>query len=83
MVTATATEPKYRLRELVEVDCPDGTRPLGRIFGYEPGPDLRRWGGPFPTWAYHVHLVGVDGRSAEVVVPQENVHAIAHELDLS
>lgn len=61
---------KFNLGAPVQVDRPSGTH-LGRVFGYEPGPNLNRWGGPFPMWAYHVRLGGVGGEAEEIVVAEE------------
>ena len=67
-----STLPAFRLRELVVADLPTG-RHLGRITAYEPGQHLRHYGGPFPTWAYHVRIEGIDGDTTMVVTPEERL----------
>ena len=65
------TDPRYRMHEFVFVSLPNGTRPLGRIFGFENGQNLYRFGGPFPGTAYHVELPGHDYLSPRSVVAGE------------
>jgi len=66
-------QPLFHLRQLVAVNLPDGTSPLGHIRSYEPGENLEpRYGGPIHGTAYTVELEGHDTLSRRLVLVSED-----------
>ena len=73
----------HKIGEVVAVRFSNRTERVGRVFGYEDGRHLHKFGanpvGPFSGIAYHVRLSGNDGASEDVIVDEADVFSLTED----